>query len=369
MDIIRSATFEGMADDNGFPTRAYRVLYETLAKNKVKTIITGFMYISNEGRAMQPGQAGMDSRDKVPAFREITDTVHKNGSKIIAQIAHTGRQTTHTGFEIVGVSSKKSPYFNEKPRILNTGEIYEIVDQFAKSALYAKESGFDGVQIHCAHGYLIHQFLLSSINNRNDEFKDGFLFLEKIVRKINENCGEFPVWLKVSGGVDIEKYSEDQFTEFVKRLGCLRIAAIEVSYGTMDYALNIIRGRKIPVKTAFKHNPIYSNKNFFWKIFALPLVMAKIKKFTPMYNLKLARLAKANIDIPVIVVGGFRSGDEILNCGMDAVSLCRPFVREPDFLLKLENDKKYISRCINCNICAIMTDTKYPLRCYGGNND
>ena len=364
MDIIRSATFEGMADGNGFPAPGYKTLYETLAKNNVKTIVTGFMYISNEGRAMQPGQAGMDSRDKIPSYREITDAVHKSGSKIIAQIAHTGRQTTRTGFEIAGVSGKKSPYFNERPRILNTDEIYGIADQFADSALYAKESGFDGVQVHCAHGYLIHQFLLASINNRNDEFKDGFLFLEITVKKIREKCGEFPVWLKVSGGVDIEKYSEDRFAEFIKRLDGLRVAAIEISYGTMDYPLNIFRG-KVPVRAALKHNPIYSGKGFFWKTFALPLVVAKIKKFTPMYNLRYAKLAKANTNTPVIAVGGFRSGSEIFNCGLDAVSLCRPFIREPDFLLKLEGDKNYTSKCNNCNLCAIMADTKYPLKCWG----
>lgn len=365
MDIIRSATFEGMADINGFPAAKYRGLYETLAQNNVRTIITGFMYISDEGRAMQSGQAGMDSPDKIPAYREVTDAVHKYGSKIIAQIAHTGRQTTHIGLEIVGVSDKKSPYFNEKPRILDTNEIYSITDRFANSALYAKEAGFDGVQLHCAHGYLIHQFLLASVNNRSDEFKDGFLFLETIVGKIRKECGEFPIWLKISGGVDIEKYSEERFVEFIKRLDGLPVDAIEVSYGTMDYALNIFRG-EVPVKTALKHNPIYKDKNIFWKLFALPFIRMKIKRFTPMYNLCYAKLAKTNTDIPVIAVGGFRSGGEIFNCETDAVSLCRPFICEPDFLLKLENDKEYKSKCTGCNLCAIMSDTKNTLKCYGG---
>jgi len=365
MQIIRSATFEGMCDSNGFPTDKYKELYETLSTNGVKTMITGFMYISDQGRAMQSGQAGIDNADKIDAYKEITDVVHKNGSQIIAQIAHTGRQTTNTGFEIVGVSDKKSRYFNEKPKELTTEQVYEIIEQFVNSAHYVQKAGFDGVQLHAAHGYLIHQFLLPSINNRTDEFKDGILFLQNIVAGIREKCGAFPIWLKVSGGVDIENYTKKQFADLIKKIDKLRVSAIEVSYGTMDNALNIFRG-DIPIKAVLKHNPIYNKKSTLWKIFILPLLKIKIKKFTPMYNLEYAKIAKENTDIPIFAVGGFRNGSEILNCELDGVSLCRPFICEPDFMLKLEHNNNYISKCINCNLCAIMTDTEYSLNCFGG---
>ena len=363
MHIIRSATFEGMADKAGFPTEDYLRLYETLAKNGVKTMITGFMFISNEGRAMQPGQAGLDAPNKIPAFKLVTDCVHKYGAKIFAQIAHTGRQTTGSGYEIVGVSDKKSAYFNEKPRVLETREIYEIAEKFAESARYAKEAGFDGVQLHSAHGYLIHQFLLESLNNRSDEFKDGLLFLELIVGLVKEKCKDFPIWLKISGGVDIEKNSDARFAKLIKRLSRLDIDAIEVSYGTMDFPLNIFRGG-VPVSAALRHNPIYRSKSPAWKLFCLPLVRMRIKKFTPMYNMHYAEIAKANTELPVFAVGGFRSGDEIFNCKADGICLCRPFICEPDFLIKLGENREYKSKCTNCNLCAIMTDTNQTLRCY-----
>lgn len=364
MEIIRSATFEGMADKDGYPTKEYKKLYETLAKNQVKTLITGFMYISNTGRAMQIGQAGMDEMGKVKAYKEITDSVHRYGSKIIAQLAHTGRQTWNTGYEIVGVSSKKSNYFNIKPHALTIDEINTIIDEFSDAALCAKLAGFDGIQLHAAHGYLIHQFLLPSINDRKDEYKEGTLFLERIVCRIREKCGDFPIWVKVSWGVDIENYTKDQFIDLIGFLDKLKVDAIEVSYGTMDVALNIFRG-KIPVKEVLKYNPIYSQKSVWWRLFGLPLEVLKIKKFMPMYNLEYAKLAKQHTSIPVIAVGGYRTGEEIYSCGMDLVSLSRPFICEPDFLVKLKENSCYVSKCTNCNRCAIMCDTKYSLRCYG----
>lgn len=364
MEIIRSATFEGMADQEGYPTKTYKKLYERLAKNEVKTLITGFMYISNKGRAMQIGQAGMDEIRKVQAYKEITDSVHQYGSKIIAQLAHTGRQTWNTGYEVIGVSSKKSGYFNTQPHTLTIDEINEIIGEFSNAALYAKLAGFDGVQLHAAHGYLIHQFLLPSINNRKDEYGEGTLFLERIIQRIREKCNDFPVWVKVSWGVDIEKYTENQFIDLIRFLDRAKVDAIEVSYGTMDVALNIFRG-KIPIKEVLNYNPIYRNKSTLGIILSLPLEVFKIKKYTPMYNLKYAKLAKRYTNIPIIAVGGFRKGEEINRCGMDFISLCRPFICEEDFLLKLKENPYYISQCTNCNRCAIMCDTKSSLRCYG----
>ncbi len=352
MEIIRSATFEGMADKDGFPTAQYQKLYETLAKNGVKNMITGFMFVSNEGRAMQTGQAGLDSEEKAAAFKTVIDAVHLNGSKIIAQIAHAGRQTTKTGYRIVGVSSKKSIYFGETPHVLTTNEIYEVIEQFANSAYYAKSAGFDGVQLHAAHGYLIHQFLIASINNRTDEFKDGTLLLRKIIESIRDKCGDFPIWVKVSGDVDIEKNHKAQFIKVIKLLNGLKVDLIEVSYGTMDHALNIFRG-KVPIKTVFKFNPIYKNKGLLWKVFNMPPLLAKIKPYTAQYNLEYAKLAGSYTNIPVSAVGGFRSLAEAQDCGLPYVSFCRPFICESDFLIKSKNNESYISKCTNCNVCAM----------------
>jgi len=380
--IFRSATFEGMADISGFPTKEYGNLYRELAKNGVKNIITGCTYVSQEGRMVQPGQAGIDSDDKIAYFKRVTAGVHKYDSKLYLQITHAGRQTNTsvTGTQVVGASVKKSQYFMSKPKQLSIDGINRIIESYAAAALRAKLSGFDGVQIHAAHGYLVHQFLHPYINNRSDEFGInkltgiGDLFLQKIISAVRKKCGEsFPVIVKVSASDNLRNpFSQSNFISLIKVLHREKVYAIEISYGTMENALNIFRGESIPIDIIFKHNFRYKKDNpvsrKLWKLLALPVLQKRMIKFSENYNLQYSEIAKSHTDIPIICVGGFRKGNEILkaleNGKADFVSLCRPFICEPDFMGKLIVDNNYISKCENCNICAIMCDSGNPTKCY-----
>jgi len=120
--LIRSATFEGMADSQGRPLPEYRHLYKELASGGVGGIITGFAYVSPEGKAIQPGQVGIDREEMVDYFLPVTDEVHLYGCKIFMQLAHTGRQTRkkETGQDVWGATTKKSLYFGGSPRELST---------------------------------------------------------------------------------------------------------------------------------------------------------------------------------------------------------------------------------------------------------
>lgn len=379
--LIRSATFEGMADHQGYPLPEYRRLYKELASGGVGGIITGFAYISPEGKAMQSGQVGIDREEMIKYFLPITDDVHQYGCKIFMQLAHTGRQTRkkETGQDVWGVSNKKSLYFGGSPRELSTEQAHSLAKRFAEAALYAKTAGFDGVQVQAAHGYLIHQFLLPTINSRNDEFgidaqsSIGTKFLGLVIEEIRKKCGhDFALLVKVSGGDDyFTRFSSEQFTGLIRFLDAQKVDGIEISYGTMDNALNIFRG-DIPLKAVLKHNPVFKTNNgmmgLLHNVLIYCLMRVKLKPFTPTYNLEYAKLAKALTDIPIVSVGGFRKGAEMRGClengFVDFISLCRPLICEPNLVEKLEQERNYSAKCVNCNLCAIMCDSYQPTRCY-----
>jgi len=380
--IIRSATYEGASDSYGIPTKKYLSIYETLAKNEVGMLITGFSFVSKQGKAMQAAQSGIDSEEKIKHFLKITNAVHNYDCPIIMQLAHTGRQTleSETGTIPVSCTSKKSVYFRQKPRIITHEEINDVISQFANSAVYAKEAGFDGVQLHAGHGYLLHQFLLHETNILTNEFgideSTGFgtKIIDAIIDNIKEKCGsDFPVLIKISGNHDLSNNNHnDRFENLIGFLDSKRFSAIEISYGTMDFPLNIFRG-ELNLDSVFRNNPIFKTdskiKRFVSEQYIKKIIQPKFKEFSPMYNLGFAERAKKITDIPIISVGGFRTGKEmefaISKGKTDFVSLSRPFICEPDFVLKLKNsDGCYQSKCKNCNECVFMCDSGKVTACY-----
>ncbi len=380
--IFRSATFEGMADANGFPGVLYLNLYRELAENGVKNIITGCTYISPAGKMVQPGQAGIDTDEQIPCYKPVTNAVHEYESKIYLQISHAGRQTSSpvTGKQVVGASNKRSPYFMSKPRQLSNLEVEGVINDYANAAKRAKQAGFDGVQIHAAHGYLAHQFLHPYINNRHDEYGInsqtgiGDLFIRKLISAIRESCGaSYPILVKVSAADDLPKpFTHANYLQLIRVLHNERVNAIEISYGTMENALNIFRGETIPVEAILKHNFRYKTDNPFRRMLLrklfIPLMKRRMIPYAENYNLRYAELAKQHTDIPIICVGGFRDGSKIrealANSNTDFVSLCRPFLCEPDFINRICEETGYISKCVNCNLCAVMCDSRSPTRCY-----
>jgi len=380
--LVRSATYEGASDEYGFPQTRYLNIYKTLAKNNVGMIITGFAYISAIGRAMHKAQAGIDSYEKVEFYKSVTSEVHKYNCPIILQIAHTGRQTLKSvsGETPISSSAIRSVYFREKPRPADESDIKDIIGQFVFAAQLAQEAGFDGVQIHAAHGYLLHQFLLPDTNKLkgnygiNKQTGLGTKLLEDVFDGIKAKCGNsFLILIKISGGHDLSNsFPISKFEQLIKFLNIKKFDAIEISYGTMDYALNIFRG-DLNLETVFRYNPIFMTdsrlRKYFSELFVKYFLTPKLKVFTPAYNFCFAQRAKQLTDIPIISVGGFRSKDEIENAinsnYTDLVGLSRPFICEPDFAVKLlHSSGNYSSQCKNCNECVFMCDSGMPTICY-----
>ena len=376
--VVRSATYEGFGDAQGLPRPELGQVYRRLAENHVGTIITGFAYVSDRGRAMHPAQTSIATDETVPAWQRVLEPVRAlpEPTVMLLQIAHAGRQTLveATGERPLAPSARTSPYFGVRPKAMSEREIEETIDEFAQAAKRAKAAGFDGVQLHAAHGYLIHQFLSPFLNRRKDRWgSDRFAFLAEIVAAIRAACGAcYPIFVKLSvpdmhpSGVDVPLACQ-----YATRIESLGIEAIEVSCGTMDRALNIFRG-DLPVDRVFRYNPFYRTRPRWVLSLAKRLVIPRVRRqflpFTENYNLPAAAAIKAATSVPVIVVGGLRrlnAMTAILSSRQaDAVALCRPLICEPDLITRFRYHQVLESRCNQCNSCAIMCDHSTSLRCY-----
>ena len=376
--IVRSATHEGMADENGYPTEQLAKLYERYAKGGVGLIITGYMGISQQGKCPLYNMTMINSDELIPAWHEICDRVHAAGAPIFAQIAHSGRQTRKiiTGERTVAPSRIRDfLYWENAPHKLSEKEIHKITDDFADAALRVKNAGFDGVQLHCAHGYLLHGFLSPHTNKRRDKWggsaENRFRIVAEIIEKARSKVGDFPIIVKISASEkDRDGIKPEIAVETARLLEKAGVDGIEVSCGRASEGFNMSRG-------GFPY-PIMCTDNFRFEMFpkavwplAKPFMKLLFKSPQPLfnYNVDAAEMIKKAVRIPVIVCGGIRTTVDIaniLNGGKaDFVSLSRPFILEPNLVNKFKDGKQTAARCINCNYC-LMGAERRPLRCYYG---
>ena len=330
--FVRSATWEGMCDEHGRPTPRLAQLYRELAEGGVGLIITGYTVVHPRGRQMT-GAIGACSDNQVPVLRILTDAGRGAGGKLMAQLFHAGAQTSvrTIGEPPVGPSEVQSPFYSGVPKAMSVEEIEEVVDSFGHSARRAREAGFDGVQLHGAHGYLINQFLSPLTNVRNDMYGGSstkrFRFLEEVYRSVREQVGpDYPVTIKLSGSDNLEGGLQIEDALFyAKELEELGIDAVEVSAGTSG------SGEGVPVRKG---------------------ITGPEKEG---YNASHARTIRREMKVPVILVGGLRSYPVItrmLHDGTaDLFSLSRPLIREPDLVNIWRRDPGHRSTCISCNLC------------------
>lgn len=376
--IVRSATHEGMADETGKPLDSLIKTYVAYAKGGAGLIITGYIGITQQGKCPLYNMTMLDRDDNVPAFKKLTDEVHRAGAPIFAQIAHCGRQTRKkvTGMQTVAPSAIRDfLYWETVPHPLKDNEIEQIIDQFVASMKRAKEAGFDGVQLHCAHGYLLSEFLSPHMNKRRDKWggstENRFRIVGEILEKARKELGDYPIIVKMNSS---EK-DKDGMTpeEAVKIAGLMEKAgadAIEVSCAIAKEGFNMSRGR-FPYESMCADNFRFENlPKFTWPLMkpAMKLLMQSPQPVRN-YNVDAAAKIKAAVGIPVMVVGGIRTAadiSDILNSGKaDFVSMSRPFILEPDIVNKFKEGREAEAKCISCNYC-LMGSERRPMRCYYG---
>ncbi|MDY6959627.1 MAG: NADH:flavin oxidoreductase, partial [Halobacteriota archaeon] len=200
--IVRSATYESVADEKGHVTEEMIDLYSDLAEGGTGLIITGFTTVDPEGM-VGPKTTGLYDDSCLAGQRRLVDAVHEcEGVKIASQLAHCGRQILIPGIVPVAPSPIADKMINRMPRELSSKEVREIIDKFVSAGRRAYESGYDAVQIHAAHGYLLSSFLSPYSNKRSDEFggdtKGRTKILLDICDGIHDEVGfQFPIIVKM----------------------------------------------------------------------------------------------------------------------------------------------------------------------------
>jgi len=330
--MLRSATWEGMCEQDGRPTERLINCYRDLAKGGIGLIITGYAFVRLDGKH-NPGQMGIHTDDFADDYKKMIQAVHEAGGKIAIQLVHAGGQANAeiAGRQPLAPSAVKVDQFPEMPAELTRDEISNIIRAFGEAAYRAKSWGFDAVQLHGAHGFLINQFLSPLTNRRTDEYggsiENRSRFVLEVYQKVRETVGsDYPVLIKLNaadytdGGLEI-----DDSVYASKKLAEAGINAIEVSAGTSA------SGEKSPVRDKIN------------------------KSEKEAYNLELARRIKKAISCPVMVVGGFRSyrvaEKALRDYGMDYISMARPLIREPGLANRWLQDDRKRARCISCNKC------------------
>ena len=374
--LVRSATHEGMADQNGFPTEKLFKLYERLAQGGVGLIITGYCYVSRDGKSH--AMMGIDRDEHIPKYRELVSHVHKNGAKIAMQINHCGRQTTKemTETQTIAPSAVKDNMFLEKPRAMTEEDIETVIKNFGLASKRVRASDFDAVQLHGAHGYLINQFLCPHTNRRKDKWGGSIENRMRIVKRIYNACREqvgedYPIFIKINA-YDNMKHGLKMKEGIImaEMMADMGFDGIEVSCGISEDGGSTLRG-DIPIDVLLDEFPSYKKSNPVFK-FILRHFGEKLVKplpFSQSFNREAARRIKSKVSIPIFLVGGMidpsAMEDAIEKGDADYISLSRPLINDPKFPLKIREGSREPSKCLHCNLCLFRVVTG-PLRCYYG---
>ena len=329
--FVRSATHDFMADDEGSVTDAHIELYTGLAEGEVGLIITGHAHVQPSGKASPHQMAVFDDRF-VEGLARIPAAVHRFASLVFLQIAHAGRQTKEKlcGCVPVSPSAVYDPASKVMPRELAADEVRVLIADFISAGVRAKRAGFDGVQLHAAHGYLLSSFLSPHTNRRADEWggplENRARVLIEVLRGVKAACGrDFPVIVKLNstdfleGGLVLE-----DAVRVARMIEAEGIDGIEVSGGMAEAGRGSVWAglRGEDEEGYFAENA------------------ARIKR---------------EVRVPVFALGGIRTlavAERIVSGGRaDLVSFSRPLIRDPYLVKHFREGPAGKSECISCNKC------------------
>lgn len=356
--LVRAATAESLCTRQGEPTVPLAEVYAQLARGGVGTIITGFSYCQPDGK---PAERSLDACDDrfADAYGRLVAAAHDGGARIILQLAYGGSkgklaaddprwlpaasQEPRDGVptaQVLGPSAVVNPATSIVPREATQDELAAVARAFGDAAARARQWGFDGVEVHAAHGYLLSQFLTPRLNRRADGYGGAIEGRARLACECVAACREaagpsFPVWVKLNCWDDFDDpegaqggLSAQDSARAAQLLQQAGATALEVS-GDWHRA------------------------------------SAQVNDGQPYFGEFGAAMAR-QLDIPVIVTGGWRNPRiaeaHLANDGIAGIGLGRPFIREPHLAARWEAQDLAESQCIECGICGNFAGIPCPSR-------
>ena len=357
--VIRSAAFENMAYGNA-PSEDLYNYHVAVARGGVGMTTLAYASVNQSGLSFD-GQLWMRP-EIVPALKRITDDVHAAGAKCSIQLGHCGNMTHRStcGCTPMGASGGFNIYSPTFARRMSHKDIDTLVEDFGKAVNLAREAGFDCVEIHAGHGYLISQFLSPFTNHRHDEYggslQNRMRLMRRVITRVMEAAGDdMAVVVKMNmhdgfrGGMQ-----EGECLEVARELERLGVHALVLSAGFVSKApMEVMRG-SMPLRT-FSH--YMDSRKFWWlqlMLFLAGRVLIPTVPYKEGYFLEDALKFRSAVKMPLIYVGGMVSREkmeEVLADGFCAVQMARALINDTDFVNKLHSGEISRSSCGHSNYC------------------
>ena len=354
---IRSAAFEGMGKDNN-PTPMLRDYHWSVAEGGVGMTTLAYAGICRSALSFKT-QLWLRP-EIVSSLREITDGVHNRGAKASIQIGHCGNMThiATAGGIPVGASSGFNLYSPTIVRALKKDELKEMARNFGNAVRIARDAGFDCVEVHAGHGYLISQFLSPYTNHRRDEYGGSLANRMKFMQECMEEV------MKAAGddmGILVKTNMRDGFKGGMEIEECLRVAHELENLGAHAIVLSGGFVSKAPMYVMRGEMPIYSMTHYmhqWWLKYGVRAVgkyMIPSEPFKELYFLDDARLFRKELNLPLVYVGGVvrrENADTVLDKeGFDFIQMGRALLNEPDFVNRMKADEHHRCGCDHVNYC------------------
>lgn len=353
---IRSAAFESMCPGN-VPSPQLLDYHRSVAAGGVGMTTVAYAAVTRSGLSFDR-QLWMRP-EIVSGLRELTDAVHAEGAAASIQLGHCGNMSHKSicGCLPVGASSGFNLYSPTFVRGLRVDELPEMAKAYGRAVCLAREAGFDAVEIHAGHGYLISQFLSPSTNHRKDEFggtlANRMRFMEMVMEEVMKAAGnDMAVLVKMNmrdgfrGGMEL-----DESLQVARKLQELGAHALVLSGGFVSKAPMYVMRGEMPIRTMTHYMTCW------WLKYGVRLVgkyMIPSVPFREAYFLEDALKFREALDIPLVYVGGLVSRqkiEEVLNHGFEAIQMGRALLNEPDFVNRMRREENARCNCRHSNYC------------------